>query len=150
MKSCLWVILVTLCLTIILLTTYNTKKLNEDYFNKVNFKLTGVLIADPDCPDASNGFCILRVRVVESNISNYDPRDHEEHYYCVIEKNYAELYQVNVGSCQKGDTIHVDAETKTFFDKQLNLHAPILLYTNDEFYKYAKKKFNNPYKQKIF
>ena len=114
---------------------------NKKYFNDLNLNLKGEVLAT-DVQNGFNGFGIVRVKIVESNINFYDPRGKSRNYYCIIKNGFAEIYQHGISECEIGDTITVDTKKREFkiFKKDgNNVISDIVLYTNDFFYKYLQK-----------
>lgn len=73
-----------------------------------NLKLIGEIYEVLDDIGNYNGTGILRVRIIESNIKYYDPRDKQANYYCIIKNGKAEIYEGGLSGIKKGDIIHVD------------------------------------------
>ncbi len=116
-------------------------KEQREYFDSLDLKLSGT-IQSIDMPYGFNDFGILKVSIISSNISWYDPRKKLDHYYCIIKNNLAEIYQFDLNNCDIGDTIEVNTLNRLFLVHKKN---SILLYkrlalSNDElFFKYIRK-----------
>ena len=54
-----------------------------------------------------HGKGIIRVNIVKSNMDEYDPRNQQANYYCIIKNGEAEIYE-HPGRLKKGDTITLD------------------------------------------
>jgi hypothetical protein len=114
---------------------------NRTYFNDLNLTLKGEVLA-ADVPNGYNGFGILRVKILASNINYYDPRGKIKNYYCIIKNGIAEVYQHGISECESGDIVTVDARKREFtiYKKDgKNFVRDIVLYTNEFFYKYLQK-----------
>ncbi len=111
---------------------------NDEYFENLNLKMVAVITDEPDCTNGYNGFCVLDLHVLQSNIKYYDLRNKADYYYGIIKNDKAEIYQEGVrGFCKKGDTIFIDSKDKTFHYK--GGWAPMILYHNAFFYDYIAK-----------
>lgn len=86
-------------------------KAEEDYFNNLHVKLTGV-IHYIEKANGYNGFGIIGVHVLSSNINQYDERSNPP-YYCLIKGDSAELYCTIVES-NLGDTVKIDTDKRQF------------------------------------
>jgi hypothetical protein len=114
---------------------------NRKYFSDLHLTLKGEVLAT-DVPDGYNGFGILRVKIIESNISSYDPRGERKNYYCIIKNGIAEIYQIGIRECEIGDTVTVDAGKMEFTIYKKDGTSQVrdmVLYTNEFFYKYLQK-----------
>lgn len=129
---------------VIFLIVYNLRKnsrVNNHYFDELALHLKGEVLA-VDAPGGYNGFGILKVKVLETNINNYDPRNKAENYYCIIKNGMAEIYQLGVYDCKPGDIVIVDTQKKEFTIQKREggkIVKDIVLYTNESFYKYVQK-----------
>jgi hypothetical protein len=114
---------------------------NKKYFNDLNLHLQGEVLA-ADAPNGFNGFGIVSVKTLESNINYYDPRGKSKNYYCIIKNGFAEIYQLGIRECEIGDIVTVDSKKREFtiYKKDGNkLVRNLTLYTNEFFYKYLQK-----------
>jgi hypothetical protein len=129
---------------LIFLIVYNLRKNSRDssrYFDELALHLKGEVLS-VDVPNGYNGFGILKVKVLESNINNYDLRNKSDTYYCIIKNGLAEIYQLGVVECKPGDIVIVDTQKKEFTIQKRDggkIVKDIVLYTNEFFYKYVKK-----------
>lgn len=81
-----------------------------DFRGLKNLKLTGVRYSiNKDIGNGYHGRGIMRVNIINSNIKNYDPRDKQSNYFCIIENNKAEIYSTDVYYLNIGDTIRIDS-----------------------------------------
>ena len=63
------------------------RKETSAYFQSLDLVLSGV-VQSIDRPPSSNDFGILKVSILKSNRSFYDPRKERKFYYCLIKKTY--------------------------------------------------------------
>lgn len=124
----------------------NISQCNVDrtYLDKLNLHFTGVIKAI-DRVNGSNGFDIVKVRIISTNKEYYDPRGQYKNYYCLIKNGYAELYQGTPLDCLIGDIVEVDTKKRIF-----TVHKPhgdeyeeILINNSDRYYEYLKKNHQN-------
>src|SRR5690554_2030807 len=66
-----------------------------------NLKLIGEIYEVLDDIGNYNSTGILRVRLIESNIKYYDPRDKQANYYCIIKNGKAEIYESKLSKIKK-------------------------------------------------
>lgn len=59
-----------------------------------------------------NGFGIIDLRILSSNMKYYDPRNEKKNYYCIIKNFRAEIYDGHADEMYTGDTIHIDTGKK--------------------------------------
>lgn len=120
---------------------YKLKKDKNDlhaYLTNLNLKMVGVLVTDVDCPNGYNGFCILDIKVLQSNIKNYDERSKNTYYYLgVIKDSVAQIYQY-VHDCKKGDTVVIDTKNNIILCNGLRYDS-ILVNPDPRFYLYVEK-----------
>jgi hypothetical protein len=119
------------------------KQLNNrsgDYLKELGLKLVGK-VTNIDRPNNFNGFGIVRVAVIESNFSTYDPRKERDSYYCIVNNKEAEIYQLGVEECSIGDTIVVDTaeDSFTILKGERTIERGTVVYTNKRFYDYVRK-----------
>src|SRR5205809_1148656 len=90
----------------ILMKTCNKNSTEEKYFNELDLKLTGI-IQHIDRPSGFNGFGVIEVKVLRSNRSHIDERGQRTNYYCLLNGDKAELYQLIYDNdmCNVGDTL---------------------------------------------
>src|SRR5579862_3038779 len=102
-------IIIALLVTFSIISFVRTYFREHRYFRHLNLELTGVIIS-MDCGGNYNGFCVLNVRVITSNIREYDPRGKLKNYFCVIKDTVAEIYQcADTFFIKLGDSIYVDS-----------------------------------------
>lgn len=84
-------------------------KAEEDYFNNLHLKLTGV-VQYIEKANGYNGFGIIGVRVLSSNTSHYDQRSTPP-YYCLVKGDSAEIY-CSIIESYVGDTVNIDTDKR--------------------------------------
>jgi hypothetical protein len=119
---------------------FENKKKQNDYLKGLNLILVGK-VDSVNIPRPFNGFGIVKVSMIESNFSSYDPRKDHESYYCLINDNQAEIYQYFVDACEPGDIVKVNTSERTFTIQKRDtiIKRDIILYTNQRFYEYVQK-----------
>jgi hypothetical protein len=86
------------------------KKIDKDFLEDINLQLLGVV----DTVDKGNhyhGYGIIRLKVISSNIQEYDPRHKQEFYFCIIKNGIAEVYD-HTSATYKQDTLFYDTKLK--------------------------------------
>lgn len=81
----------------------------EDYFNNLHLKMTGV-IHYIQRANGYNGFGIIGVRVLSSNITDHDKRTNPP-YYCLVKGDSAEIY-CSIIESTPGDTVKIDTDKR--------------------------------------
>lgn len=66
-------------------------RIDKELLENLNLQLTGV-IDSVDVFNGYGGFGIIRLKIISSNMDDYDPRPDHAFYYCVIKKGTAEIY----------------------------------------------------------
>jgi hypothetical protein len=82
---------------------------NAEYFNNFNESFKGVIIDKKNTMQSvgENKLCLLKIKLSESSVKYYDPRDSLRLYFCVMNYPYAEVFiheyyyhQIDIGdSC---------------------------------------------------
>ena len=137
-------LLLTGLLSLFIFISCETREASK-YFDDLNLKLTGV-IERIDEVVSSNGFDVVRVRIIHTNIDLYDPRKGRDYYYCIIRNNHAEFYQGDTRGCEPGDTLEVDTRKRLFLVHKGNapaLKKEMILYDNEWFFNYVEKHYQN-------
>lgn len=142
MKKGLYAVGIIIFIIAIICYECNEANKTERYFTDLNLELKGEVLG-VDIPSSSNGFAIVKVKVLETSRRYYDPRKDHRYYYCIIKDGLAEIYQSSGYKCEPGDTVTLDTWKKTFrIDKKDGSHEilGIILYKNEFFYKYVKER----------
>jgi len=129
---------------IVLLFVYFSKEgksvVNREALEDLNLQLTGV-VRRTDDPGNFNGTGIAGLKIISSNIENYDPRGKQEYYYCIIKNGEAEIYDSHVNFMSLGDTVVIDTKNRVIKYKSNNkeVEGNIFVNTSERFYDYIKK-----------
>jgi hypothetical protein len=129
---------------LLLLTGCESKK-EREYLDSLGLEFRGV-IQFMETPDNFNGFSVMNVSVIHSNIVKYDKREMLDCYYCVILGGSAQFYPGDIRECDIGDTIEVNTSKRLFLVHKINgeiLKKEMIFYTNEQFYRYVQKHYKN-------
>lgn len=121
---------------------YDLKKdtaLQKSLTSNLGLKLRGV-IKEKDEEERGKGYGILRVEIIETNISNYDKRG-QEPYFCYIHGNEAFFY-INSRRAMVGDTIIVNTDSTYALNSRGERSFPIQGITWGAFWKKVKESGN--------
>jgi predicted NUDIX family phosphoesterase len=86
----------------------------DDFRGIENLYLVGVVDSIQRVINKMEGYHgrgIIRVNIIKSNINEYDPRNRQVNYYCIIKNGKAEIYE-HPGRLKKGDTITLDVKER--------------------------------------
>jgi hypothetical protein len=96
---------------------YDLKEVERDDYNGIEkLKLKGEvteLIKDVGRPYHGTG--IIRINILQSNITSYDPREYQANYICIIKQNKAEFYSGIPYYANVGDKIEIDIPNNSAF-----------------------------------
>lgn len=88
---------------------------DKDDFNGIeNLYLVGIVDSIQQVLNKMEGYHgrgIIRVNIIKSNMDEYDPRNKQANYYCIIKKSKAEIYE-HPGGLKKGDTVILDIKRR--------------------------------------
>ena len=142
MKQVFFLLFGIISISIFFFLTNKRKDANErDFLTKLDLHLLGI-VEDVDKVEGYNGTGVIRIKIINSNINDYDPRTINPFYYCIIKNGLAEIYDGNAQECNIGDTIEIDTQKKLLSWKNLgkeNQKYTIWLNTRSSFYEYARK-----------
>ena len=124
-----------------------TNKIEKKFLLDLNLQMTGV-VKEVDKATGFRGRGVIDIKILNSNVDEYDPRNFSPIYYCIIKNGIAEVYDSNALYCDVGDTVLIDTKKKFFsyknvlklkqkYDMDIDGYG-ISVETNDDFYKYAK------------
>jgi len=122
-------------------TNNNKESIEKEMLEKLNLQLTGV-VDEVNKVKGYNGTGIVKVRIISSNLKYYDPRPDKNYYYCIVNGDYAEIYDGNTQECFIGDTIKIDTKAKLISwmnAKKRSQKYTIWLNTSDRFYNYLRE-----------
>ncbi|MGG5209280.1 hypothetical protein ACQWU4_10035 [Chryseobacterium sp. MIQD13] len=81
----------------------------HDFDDLSNLKMKGVIFyVNKDIGNGYHGRGVVRINILETNITSYDPSKYQENYYCKIKGKEAEIYDNNLRDMNVGDTIQID------------------------------------------
>jgi len=140
-KTKWWWVAIILFLIFIIYDQIRISNYNKKYLINLNLVLTGI-VESVDLSYIPNGFGVVKVNVIKSNINYYDPRNDHKYYYCLIKNSQAEFYQHALYECEIGDTIEVNTRERIFIIRNdgKRIQEEIILYDNDKFYDYVRQK----------
>ena len=92
--------------------TWQEKRTDRQLVTDLHWKMKGV-ITGVYRPKNLNGFGIVKVDMLESNLEQYDIRPRTP-FYCIIKNSKAVLLQIGAGDTAVGDTVEVDTDKKRF------------------------------------
>ena len=100
------------------------KKIEKIGLTELGLKLVGV-VTDVDKIEGYNGFGFMKLKILSTNIINYDPRNKLEFYYCIIKDSIAKIYDSNINECFVNDTIEIDTKKATISWKNIDRYEQI-------------------------
>ncbi len=105
----------------------------------LNLQLTGV-VENVDNGANYHGYGIIRLRIINSNIQEYDPRTKQEFYFCVIKNGMAEIYEHTFVS--KVDTVTIDTKKKlmSYIENGKREIGSISINADENYYNYIRQK----------
>jgi hypothetical protein len=117
--------------------TINKNEVDKRGLEDLNLQLVGVVDSVTEITGYNN-YGIIQIRILQSNISLYDPRTTQKFYYCFIRNGKAEIYDHTFDTC-KGDTITINTKTKLRSDKNKSKNTgegSITINRNEGYYDY--------------
>jgi hypothetical protein len=88
----------------------NDNKIRDAAFKNLDLKLVGVVDTVDPVYNSYYHVGIIRLRIISSNIKEYDPRGTLDYFYCIIKNSHAEIYD-HATRTLKGDTLIVNTES---------------------------------------
>jgi hypothetical protein len=116
------------------------ESINKIALNDLNLHLVGV-VTNVDKLNGYNGTGVIDLKILNSNIQEYDPRPNQ-FYYCIIKNGIAEVYDGLTDYLFEGDTVCINTEKRTIVRKSMvkeKLEGTIWVNSNKGFYDYIKK-----------
>jgi len=108
-----------------------------------NLKLTGEVYEVLDDIGNYNGMGILRIKIKETNIDHYDPREEQANYYCLIKNGILELYVKGVSDIKINDSISINVPARESIvynsGRDFNRKLSLLIYPR-RFFDFIKRK----------
>lgn len=75
------------------------------YYQEVNLNLSGIINEVRPLNSYGHDFGVISIKIIKSNIKNYDERKNLDRYLGVIKNNRAELVFESISSVMQGDSI---------------------------------------------
>jgi len=100
------------------------------------------IIESVDKGDNFHGYGIIRLKIISSNIQEYDPRSKQDFYFCIIKKGIAEIYD-HTPLEFKRDTVIYDTKAKLggyLINGEKVKYGSISINADKAYYDYIKKK----------
>lgn|SRR5690606_1280509 len=92
-------------------------KVNARNFTGIeNLELTGIIYSFQKVQNKLQGYGgrgIIRVNIIESNMDEYDPRNKQANYFCIIKEGKAEIYGWGHIDLKEGDTLKLSIPKRT-------------------------------------
>jgi hypothetical protein len=110
--------------------------LENSLTHNLGLRLHGVVKAKYE-EEYGKGYGVVRVDIIESNISHYDKRG-QEPYFCYIHENEAVFY-IRSRNVVVGDTIVVNTDSEYAFNSRGNPTFPISGVIWGPFWEYVKE-----------
>jgi hypothetical protein len=120
-----------------------TKSQNEiDKIGLEDLKLRLIGVVDTvDKGRNYHGYGIIRLKILSSNLKEYDPRSKQEFYFCIIKNNLAEVYD-HTSATFEGDTLVYDTKSKLgayLRNGKKEQEGTISINADKDYYKYIKQ-----------
>lgn len=130
---------------LILTAWLSCKRNNEANYkalDELNLQLTGVIESFQEGGNFS-GRGIIRLRVISSNIKEYDPRGKLPYFFCIIKGENAEVYDhVSAVRDSVGDTLIYDTKKRLRSEIKNGVkvnEGSILVSTTDGYYQFIER-----------
>jgi len=114
-------------------------KIDRVCLEDLNLQLVGVVDTIEEGRNY-HGYGIIRVKIINSNIQEYDPRSQQEFYFCIIKNGIAEIYTHTFVT--KVDTITINTKGKiiSYIKNGRKEQGSISINANKDYYNYIKQK----------
>ncbi len=118
----------------------------KDFAGIEDLKLTGIVYSTQEVQNKLQGYHgrgIVRINIIESNIYEYDPRDKQANYFCLIKDGKAEIYGWSWLGLKNGDTLQLDVKKRmiTFTsENDKTIEIKDISIGPGSFFKFIKKK----------
>jgi len=114
-------------------------KIDRVCLEDLNLQLVGVVDTLEEGRNY-HGYGIIRVKIINSNIQEYDPRSQQEFYFCIIKNGIAEIYTHTFVT--KVDTITINTKGKiiSYIKNGRKEEGSISINVNKDYYNYIKQK----------
>jgi len=117
------------------------KEIDKVCLEDLNLQLVG-LIDTIDEGNNYHGYGIIRLKIISSNIKDYDPRSKQEYYFCIIKNGMAEIYD-HTPTKLKQDTLIYNTKLKLrayLRNGKQEQEGSISVNSNKDYYSYIKRK----------
>jgi hypothetical protein len=118
------------------------KDMHETAFDDLKLHLVGVVYdIDPVESGYYHGFGIIRVKIISSDIQEYDQSQSKKYFYCTIKKGSAEIYE-HTAEIFVGDTLSINTRKGIISVNRKGVkvsEGDISLCSVDGYYDYIKK-----------
>jgi hypothetical protein len=143
-------ILIMVAILFVVVTIYNriVERADNKYFSELNLNLKGEVLS-VYVPQNFKGFGIVTIRILNTNLKYYDPRNMHAFYYCLIKDSIAQVYQRGARICSPGDIVEIDTKNRRFSLQSRtsgNKSWTIVLTHNSSFYRFVEKKYQSFFK----
>jgi hypothetical protein len=88
-----------------------------------------------------HGYGIILLKIIRSNIQEYDPSTTQKFYYCLIKNGEVEIYD-HASQTFKGDTLTIDTKSKIkswIRNGKKEEQGSISINTNDDYNNYIRR-----------
>ena len=140
MKNAAFIIIGILLMSwFIYLETKRDAEIDKVGLEDLDLQLLGV-VDSVDNGENFNGYGIIRLKIISTNIQEYHPPYKQEFYYCIIKNGMAEIYDHTFVS--KVDTVAIDTKKKimTYFENGKEVVSSISINGNRSYYEYIRQK----------
>lgn len=142
-QALLFIVFIFLGAWFIYMNSRRTSVANKEALEDLNLNLTGV-VESVENGNGFHGYGIVRLKVIESNISDYDPRGTRKYFFCVIKNGMAEIYDhASTGNTYIGDTLVYHTKEKIngiIRNGKLYEEGSISVSTEDNYYQFVRQK----------
>ena len=137
--------LILITILVIVVNIYNriVNKSDNEYFSELNLSLKGEVLS-VYVPQDFKGFGVITIKILNTSLKHYDPRDKHPFYYCLIKDSIAQVYQRGSRTCSPGDIVEIDTKNRRFSLQSRtsgNKSWGIVLLHNASFYRLVEKKY---------
>ena len=105
----------------------------------LNLQLTGIVDTVIE-GNNYHGYGIIRLKIIKSNLKEYDPCLKQPFYFCIIRDGIAEIYEHTFVS--KVDTVFIDTKKKimSYTEDGKKVTGSISINADEDYYNYIRKK----------
>jgi len=117
------------------------KEIDKVCLEDLNLQLVGLIDTIYE-GNNYHGYEIIRLKIISSNIKDYDPRSKQEYYFCIIKNGMAEIYD-HTPTKLKQDTLIYNTKLKLrayLRNGKQEQEGSISVNSNKDYYSYIKRK----------